>query len=63
MSGMTEDDKRKIFRLKWIGRKRFKALTEHYGSVEELKQASLDSLMSVPYIRSDIAAMLKKELK
>lgn len=63
MAEMTEEEKKKIFGLKWIGRKRFKALTERYGSIEELKQASLDSLMSLPYIRSDIAELLKKELK
>jgi excinuclease UvrABC nuclease subunit len=60
---MTREDEKQIFRIKWIGRKRFQALVAHYGSVEELRQASVESLASVPYMRKDIALKVKDALK
>ncbi len=50
-------------RVKFIGEKRKKALFEHFGSIENIKDASIEELSSINGISRKMALSIKEKLK
>lgn len=59
---MTQTEKYRLSRIRGIGTKRLQAITDHYGSIGELKDTPTESLISVLRINRYIAGRIKADL-